>query len=103
MGKRYVIYVACGSAAASSTLVGTRLSDLLHDERVDTNIEIMRISEVASRVATKRPDLVVVTAGAVSKQGLPDDLPVMSGLPLMTMMGVSDFIRRVKEVLHVGS
>lgn len=103
MSKRYVIYVACGSAAATSSLVRARLFDLLHDEKVETDMEVMRISEVASRVATKRPDLVIITAGAVSRQGLPEDLPVMSGLPLMTMMGVSDFVKRVKEALHVGS
>jgi galactitol-specific phosphotransferase system IIB component len=101
MGKRYLIYIACGNAAASSSLVRARLDDLLHADRVDTDMEVMRISEMASRVVQRKPDLVIITAGVASKQGLPDDVPLLSGLPLMTMVGVSDFVRKVKEALHV--
>jgi len=99
MGRRYLIYVACGSAAASSTLVKSRLADMLHDQKLDVNIEIMRISELASHIAAQKPDLAIITAGAISKQGLPEGVPVMSGLPLMTMMGVHEFIEKVKGTL----
>ncbi|RIE06787.1 hypothetical protein SMC7_00635 [Candidatus Cryosericum terrychapinii] len=104
MGHQYLIYVACGNAAASASLVGSRLSELLKAEKIETRVETMRVVEVAGHVATKRPALVVITAGSVfSREGLPGDLPVMSGLPLMTMVGVGDFIKKVKEALHLGA
>jgi galactitol-specific phosphotransferase system IIB component len=99
--KRYLIYVACGSAAASANLVKARLTELLQKEKINAEFKTMRVSEVVSSVNAKRPDLVIITAGGFSTQGLPDDLPVLSGLPLMTMVGVSDFIKKVKNALKI--
>ncbi|MEM3509576.1 MAG: hypothetical protein QW076_03280 [Candidatus Anstonellales archaeon] len=100
MGKKYLIYVACGSAAASANLVKARLAELLEKEKIEAEFKIMRVSEVQSAVNSKRPDLVIITAGGFSTKGLPNDLPVISGLPLMTMVGVNDFIKKVKEALN---
>jgi len=102
MGKKYLIYVACGSAAASANLVKARLAELLEKEKIDAKFEIMRVSEVVNSVIAKRPDLVVITAGGFSTEGFPKDLPVLSGLPLMTMIGVNDFVKKIKEALNIG-
>jgi hypothetical protein len=48
----------------------------------------------------KRPDLIIITAGSFSKGDLPADLPVLSGLPLMTMIGVDKFMQEVEQALH---
>jgi galactitol-specific phosphotransferase system IIB component len=101
MGKKYLIYVACGNAAASANLVKYRLSDLLKQEKVNVEIAVMRVAEIANSVAGKMPDLVVIAAGNFVKEGLPEDLPVLSGLPLMTMVGVNDFVKKVKESLNI--
>jgi galactitol-specific phosphotransferase system IIB component len=101
MGKRYLIYVACGSAAASANLVKYRLADLLKQEKIDVEIDVMRVSEVAENTRNRKPDLVIITAGGFSKESLPEDLPVLSGLPLMTMIGVNDFVKKVKDSLKI--
>jgi galactitol-specific phosphotransferase system IIB component len=99
VNKKHLIYVACGSAAASANLVKYRLTDLLKKENLDVEIVTMRVSEVVGNVKSKRPELVIITAGGFSREGLPEDLPVLSGLPLMTMVGVQDFIKKIKEIL----
>ncbi|MBE3519252.1 MAG: hypothetical protein IMW97_02995 [Firmicutes bacterium] len=99
MNKKYLIYVACGSAAASANLVKVRLWDLLRKKGIDAELQTMRVSEVPNTVKAKRPDLVIITAGSFSKEALPPDLPVLSGLPLMTMIGVDAFMKQVEETL----
>jgi len=99
MKKTYLIFVACGSAAATCALVGSRLSDLLKKEGIDAQIKAMRVSEVTNNVKNKRPDLVIISAGNFSRQELPEDLQVLSGIPLMTMVGVNDFISKIKSIL----
>ncbi|MEQ2129064.1 hypothetical protein QTP99_03485 [Caldanaerobacter subterraneus KAk] len=100
MNKKFLIYVACGSAAASANLVKDRLSDLLKKRGIDAELKTMRVSEVPNTVRAKRPDLVIITAGSFSKGDLPADLPVLSGLPLMTMIGVDKFMQEVEQALH---
>ncbi|WP_052210513.1 hypothetical protein [Thermoanaerobacter sp. YS13] len=99
MSKKYLIYVACGSAAASANLVKDRLTDLLKKKGIEAELKTMRVSEVPNTVKVKKPDLVVITAGNFSKGALPPDLPVLSGLPLMTMIGVDKFMQEVEQAL----
>lgn len=102
MAKKYFIYVACGSAAATSNLVRSRLLDILQKENINATVEVARISELANLVANRKPDLVIITAGSVTSQGLPSGVPVLSGLPLMTLFGVNDFTNKIKEALFKG-
>ncbi|MGC8757921.1 MAG: hypothetical protein ACP5QX_05680 [Caldisericaceae bacterium] len=102
MANKHLIYVACGSAAASANLVKYRLGELLAKEKIDVEIVTMRVSEVAGNVSNRKPELVIITAGGFSKESLPEDLPVLSGLPLMTMIGVKDFVQKVKDSLKIG-
>ena len=100
MSNKCLVYVACGSAAASANLVKLRLSDLLRKRGIDAELQTMRVSEVPNSVKAKRPDLVIITAGSFSREALPQDLPVLSGLPLMTMVGVDTFMEQVEEALR---
>ena len=102
MAKKYFIYVACGSAAATSNLVRSRLLDILQNEKINATVEVTRISELANLVASRKPDLVIITAGSVTNTGLPSGLPVLSGLPLMTLFGVNEFTNKLKEALLKG-
>lgn len=102
MEKKYLIYVACGSAAASANLVKARLAELLEKEKINAEFKVMRVSEVLNSIIARKPDLVIITAGGFSTEGFPKDLPVLSGLPLMTMVGVNDFVKKVKEALKIG-
>lgn len=102
MVKKYFIYVACGSAAASSNLVRSRLLDILQEAKIDASVEVARISELANLTTCRKPDLIIITAGAVTNKGIPIGIPVLSGLPLMTMVGVKEFSIKIKEALNIG-
>ena len=99
MAKKYFIYVACGSAAATSNLVRSRLLDILEKEKIEAQVEVARISELVNLVANRMPDLVIITAGSVKNKDLPTGIPVISGLPLMTMFGVDKFAKEIKDAL----
>lgn len=99
MAKKYFIYVACGSAAATSNLVRSRLLDILEKEKIEAQVEVARISELVNLVANRMPDLVIITAGSVKNKDLPAGIPVVSGLPLMTMFSVEKFGKEIKEAL----
>lgn len=99
MARKYFIYVACGSAAATSNLVRSRLLDILEKEKIEAQVEVARISELVNLVANRMPDLVIITAGSIKNKDLPAGIPVISGLPLMTMFGVDKFAKEMKEAL----
>lgn len=98
----YLIYVACGSAAASANLVKSRLAEYLKKDGIKADIVVMRVAEVPQIVKEKTPDLIIITAGSVDslKRKISQKVPVMSGLPLMTMVGISNFIEEVKKTLR---
>ena len=91
MTKKYFIYVACGSAAASASLARRRLVDQLEARKVPAEIEICRISELMGAVESKKPDAVIVTAGQAPKT-LPEDIVIVKGIPLMTGFGIDKLV-----------
>jgi galactitol-specific phosphotransferase system IIB component len=98
--KKYLIYVACGSAAASANLVKERLRELLKKYNIDAEMQVYRVAELANATKLRRPDLIIVTAGSFTKAGIPQDIPILIGLPLMTMVGVDNFMRQVIDALQ---
>jgi len=98
--KKYLIYVACGSAAASANLVKERLRELLKKYKVDADMQIYRVAELANAVKLRKPDLIIITAGSYTKAGIPPDIPILIGIPLMTMIGVDDFMKQVISALQ---
>ena len=100
MTRKYLIYLACGSGAASAGLAKDRLSKLLYDRKIDAELRVLRIAELGGSVAAKRPDAIIVTAGQIPRT-LPEDIPNLSGIPLMTGFGMDEFvdelIRKLQE------
>jgi len=99
MADKYLIYVACGSAAASAALARRRLIDELAKRKMKADIEVHRILELPGAVASRKPHAVVVTAGQ-APASLPDDIVIVKGIPLMTGFGieglVDDMLDRLK-------
>ena len=91
MNKKYLIYVACGSAAASASLARRRLVDALESRDIEVDTEIQKIAELPGAVASKKPDAVVVAAGQAPSD-LPDDVLVVKGIPLMTGFGIDKLV-----------
>lgn len=91
MGDKYLIYVACGSAAASAALARRRLIDELEKRKIKADVEVHRILELPGAVASRKPDVVVVTAGQAPKS-LPEDIVIVKGIPLMTGFGIDKLV-----------
>lgn len=91
MADKYLIYVACGSAAASAALARRRLIDELDKRKIKANVEVHRILELPGQVASRKPDVVVVTAGQ-APAALPEDIIIVQGIPLMTGFGIDALV-----------
>ena len=98
---RKLVYVACGSAAASANLVRSRLAEYLKKDGINAEIVVMRIAEVTQSVREKKPDLIIITAGSIDslKKRLSENVPVISGIPVMTSIGMPAFIEEVENIL----
>lgn len=91
MADKYLIYVACGSAAASAALARRRLIDELEKRKVPAEIMVYRILELPGAVESHKPDVIVVTAGQ-APSSMPDDIVIVKGIPLMTGFGIDGLV-----------
>jgi galactitol-specific phosphotransferase system IIB component len=91
MADKYLIYVVCGSAAASAALARRRLIDEFDKRNIKAEIDVHRILELPGQVATRKPDAVVMTAGQ-PPASLPEDILIVQGIPLMTGFGIDKLV-----------
>ncbi|MEX2690802.1 MAG: hypothetical protein ACTSU6_05715 [Candidatus Njordarchaeales archaeon] len=96
---KYLVYVACGSAAASANVVKGRIAEYFKKAKIDVELRIARVSELPSITQRIKPDLVIITAGHYSRRGIPEDVPVVSGVPFMTMVGVQQLMDKIINIL----
>ncbi len=96
---KYVVYIACGSAAASANVVKGRVAKMFEDAKLDVDLRIARISEIPQIAKEVKPDLVIITTGKIMKKGWPEDIPVVSGLPFMTMVGMQKAFEEIAKIL----
>jgi galactitol-specific phosphotransferase system IIB component len=99
MTEKYIIYIACGSAAASAGLAKERLFKLLSDRGIHAEYRVLRISELSESVAAKKPHIIIVTAGQIPKS-LPKDIIKLKGIPLITGFGLDEFADDLVSKLH---
>ena len=91
MAKKYLIYVACGSAAASASLCARRLIDEMEKRKIPAEVVIHRILELPGQIASRKPDVVVVAAGQ-APPSIDPDIVVVKGVPLMTGFGIDKLV-----------
>jgi len=94
-----LIVVACGSAAASSHLISEILKEEFKKRKITAQFIEVRVTELPQYTQTKKPALIVVGAGSMPKGGIPPDVPILSGVPLMSGIGAQDFINKVVEII----
>ncbi|MBX5465851.1 MAG: PTS sugar transporter subunit IIB [Clostridia bacterium] len=90
------IVVACGTAIATSTVVATKLKEVLRREGLSVPVVQCRVAEVA---ATASPgDIVVATAQ------VPGNPPVevVSGVPFLTGIGEKEAIEKILGLLRAA-
>ena len=89
------VLVMCGSSIATSTLAATKIEKEAKSRGVQVNVKKGRVSD-ADRLMKNNPiDLVVATA--IFKHG--NEVPVLSGVPLITGVGQRDLYDKIFEIV----
>ncbi len=92
-GKIYKVVVACGTAIATSTHVAIKIKELLEERNLKIHTIQCRVTEVPS--LAQDADLVVATA----QVPYDIDVPVVSGIPFLTGIGVKEAIDKIEMLL----
>lgn len=94
MRKIPKIVVACGTAIATSTHVAVRLKELLEERGIKIITVQARVPEV--------PSMVEGACAVVATAQVPYDLeiPVISGLPFLTGVGLEEVIDKIEDVIR---
>ncbi|HET6846348.1 MAG TPA: PTS sugar transporter subunit IIB [Anaerolineales bacterium] len=92
MRKRRVLIV-CGTAIATSTVVALKVEALL--KREDIPAELRRAMTSEAKSASKGVDLIIATT-----QVSDVTVPVLSGIPYITNIGVPKLEQEILELLR---
>lgn len=90
---KYRILVSCGTGAASSTIVATRLKDELAERGIDVITTQCNVASIASNLAGI--DLLLTTSKIHEDVGV----PAFNGVPLLTGVGSDQLIDDIVEAL----
>ncbi|MBP1040275.1 PTS sugar transporter subunit IIB [Vagococcus sp. BWB3-3] len=82
--NRKRIYVCCGTGIATSTVITKKVSEFLDDEQIQYDISQYIVSDIPSKVANKKPDLVISSTTISADLG---DVPVILGRSFLTGIG----------------
>lgn len=95
MAKR--VLVACGTGSATSTVVASKVKDLLDAHGVEAQVSQCKLVELEERVSGWRPDVVVVTGtyGASEVAGV----PVVKGFAFLTGVGIDAVVAQLLQRL----
>jgi PTS system galactitol-specific IIB component len=91
--KIYKIVVACGTAIATSTHVAIKIKELLEERGLKIHTIQCRVPEVPSLA----PDADLVIATAQVPYDI--DIPVVSGIPFLTGIGLKEVIDNIEKLL----
>lgn len=89
------IIIACGSGVATSNVATEKLKGLLRERGIQAEVRAVNFGSLASeaRVADL---LVTITPGSSRDSELP--IPVLSGIPLLTGVGVAPLLDKIAEM-----
>lgn len=73
--RKIKVLVACGAGIATSTVVMKRIEDLMHDNKIDADIQQIKIAEAASK--QEGADMIISTT----------ILPTQYKIPAITALG----------------
>lgn len=90
--KRRVI-VACAGAVATSTIAAAGIEELCKENQIDVEICQMRISEIATSLTGA---VLIVTTTKMKKDY---GIPLISGMPFVTGIGVDKTKQAILEAL----
>lgn len=88
-----IVYVACGGAVATSTVVANKVSEFLKEQNIDAEVNQCRISELGSH--KDEADLFVTTARVSKDYGV----PLVHGVNFITGINVDKTKNEILEKL----
>ncbi|MGX7198170.1 PTS sugar transporter subunit IIB [Enterococcus olivae] len=95
--NRKRIYVCCGTGIATSTVIVKKVSEFLDENKVQYDISQCIVSDIPSRVANKKPDLIISSTTINADLG---DVPVILGRSFLTGIGKEKTKQEIKEILN---
>ncbi|HOB81388.1 MAG TPA: PTS sugar transporter subunit IIB [Peptococcaceae bacterium] len=89
------IMCVCGTGIATSTVAHDGIEKICKKHGIDFDIIQCKALEVASQVGAFKPDIIISTTPISAKTSV----PIVSGIPLLTGVGIEKLEQDVLEVL----
>jgi galactitol PTS system EIIB component len=95
MNRTAVILVMCGSSIATSTMAAVKIENEAKKRKVRVSVKKGKVSDADVLIQSIRPDVIVATAVLAPR----DDVPVFSGVPLLTTVGQQELYDQIFGVI----
>ncbi|MDJ1566518.1 PTS sugar transporter subunit IIB [Listeria monocytogenes] len=95
--KKKRIYVCCGTGIATSTVISKKVRAVLDEKRIPYEISHCTVQEVASKVSTSKPDIIVSSTTVTGDVG---DVPVVIGRSFLTGLKKQETIDEILAILQ---
>ncbi|MEO1772194.1 MULTISPECIES: PTS sugar transporter subunit IIB [Enterococcus] len=95
--NRKRIYVCCGTGIATSTVIVKKVSEFLDENNIQYDISQYIVSDIPSKVANKKPDIVISSTTISADLG---DVPVLLGRSFLTGIGRDKTKQELREILE---
>lgn len=96
MGKKNIL-VVCGNGAATSTMVLQTLKEMFDEKHMLVELAQKKVQEVNDLIKDDYYDMVVSTSGTDFTN--PNNIPVFSGVPILTGIGKEQMLEEVVAAL----
>ena len=95
MNRPAVILVMCGSSIATSTMAAVKIEEEARRRKVKVTLKKGKVSDADVLIQSMNPDIVVATAVLAPR----NDVPVLSGVPLLTNVGQKDLYDKIFSII----
>lgn len=92
MARKKKILIVCGTSIATSTVVAFKVDEFLKKKGIQ--VEIRRAMTSEAKNASKDADLIIATTQVPGVT-----IPVISGIPYLTGMGVANLEQQILDIL----
>ncbi|SHO50636.1 PTS sugar transporter subunit IIB [Anaerocolumna xylanovorans] len=91
---RKKVYTVCGSGVATSVMCAQKISDYCKKNGIDAEVTPISFGQLSG--GNVKADLIVSVNSKVEQKG---DIPVISGITLLTGMGQEQTLQKIVEIL----
>ena len=95
MNRPAIILVMCGSSIATSTMAAVKIEEEAKRRKVRVTVKKGKVGDADMLIELMKPDLIVATAVLAPRE----DVPVFSGVPLLTNVGQNDLYEKIFKII----